>query len=180
MSRIGRMPIPIEKGVEVNISPDNKVVVKGPLGQLERIFDKRMKIKVEDGFIKVERVGESKEVVALHGLTRALINNMVIGVSRGFKKVLEVVGMGYKVELKGKNLQLNVGYSHPVIVKPKEGITFEVQPGNKIIVKGIDKQKVGEQAAEIRAIRKPEPYKGKGIRYEGEWIRKKAGKAGVV
>jgi len=180
MSRVGKMPIEIEKGVEVNMFPDNKVVVKGPLGSLERVFDKRMKITISDFKIKIERKGDNKEEMALHGLTRALLNNMVIGVHRGFQKVLQVVGTGYKVNLQGKNLVLNIGFSHPVIIEPKEGITFSVLPVNKIVVKGIDKQKVGEQAAEIRMIRKPEPYKGKGIRYENEWVRKKAGKTGVV
>ncbi len=180
MSRVGKMPIKIEKGIEVNILPDNKVVVKGPLGVMERTFDRKIKIVREDDNIKVVRKGDSKEEMALHGLTRALLNNMVVGVHRGFQKVLQIVGTGYKVNLQGKNLVLNIGFSHPVVVEPKGGITFSVLPGNKIVVKGIDKQKVGEQAAEIRMIRKPEPYKGKGIRYENEWVRKKAGKTGVV
>lgn len=180
MSRIGKMPIKIEKGIEVNISQDNRVVVKGPLGVMERTFDRRIEIVRENDIVKVIRKGESKEEIAMHGLTRALLNNMIVGVHHGFQKVLQIVGTGYKVNLQGKNLILNIGFSHPVVVEPKEGISFEVLPGNKIVVKGIDKQKVGEQAAEIRMFRRPEPYKGKGIRYEGEWVRKKAGKTGVV
>ena len=178
MSRIGRMPIPVPEGVEVQIE-DNLVTVKGPKGQLQQGFHPDMRIAMEDRNIVVTRPTDSAQHRALHGLTRALLANMVEGVSRGYTKELVIEGVGYRADLQDKNLVVSVGYSHPVAVTPPPGITFEVPRGNRnILVHGIDKQLVGEVAAKIRSLRPPEPYKGKGIAYAGERIRRKAGKAG--
>ena len=177
MSRIGKLPIKVPSGVEVKVS-GAKVSVKGPKGQLEREFNPGMKIEVKDGQAVVTRPSDSRTDRALHGLTRALLNNMVVGVSEGFVRQLNLVGVGYKVDLKGKNLQLQLGFSHPVNYPPPQGIEFEVDSkANTIKVKGIDKQKVGQASAEIREFRPPEPYKGKGVMYADERIRRKAGKA---
>lgn len=181
MSRIGRMPIAIPKGVEVTIEPGNLVTVKGPKGVLRRNLPADMQIATEDGQIVVRRPSDARHHRALHGLTRALLANMVTGVSEGFRKDLEIVGVGYRAELQGQKLVLSLGYSHPVEVEPPEGITFEVERGGrKFSVLGIDKELVGEVAAKIRAKRPPEPYKGKGIRYAGEYVRMKAGKGGKI
>ena len=174
MSRIGKMPIAIPSGVEVTIDGDT-VTVKGSKGELTRTFSDLMTIKEEDGL--VERPDDSREAKAQHGLTRTLIANMIEGVSQGFSKKLVLVGVGYRAALKGSDLELQLGYSHPVIVKAPENITFEVPTQTEIIVSGISKEQVGQVAANIRAWRKPEPYKGKGIRYEGEYVRRKLGKA---
>lgn len=180
MSRIGRMPIPLPKGVNVDID-GSKVVVKGSKGTLEQSFRPEMTVRLEDGVIYVDRPSDGREHRAFHGLTRSLLNNMVVGVSEGFKRRLEVEGVGYRAEMEGGNLVLNVGYSHPVIIEPPENVQFEAENrGKLIIVSGIDKQVVGEISAKIRKVRPPEPYKGKGIRYEGEHVRRKAGKAGKV
>lgn len=178
MSRIGRMPIPVPSGVEVQIE-DSLVTVKGPKGQLQQQFHPDMRIVMEDGNIVVTRPTDSAKHRALHGLTRALLANMVEGVSRGYTKELVIEGVGYRADLQDRNLVVSVGYSHPVVVTPPAGISFEVPRGNRgILVHGIDKQLVGEVAAKIRSLRPPEPYKGKGIAYAGERIRRKAGKAG--
>ena len=177
MSRIGRMPIDIPAGVNVTLK-DSTLSVKGAKGTLEKEFHKDMKIKVEDGKILVERPSDLKEHKALHGLTRTLINNMVVGVTQGFEKALEINGVGYRAQKQVKKLVLNLGYSHPVEMDDPEGITTEVPAPNKIIVKGADKEKVGTHAANIRAVREPEPYLGKGIKYSDEVIRRKEGKAG--
>jgi len=180
VSRIGRMPVPIPDKVDVEIK-GQKVRVKGPLGELERTFVPEMTITSEEGELRVARPSDEPKVRALHGLTRALLNNMVVGVSEGFEKNLEVQGVGYRPELQGTTLVLNVGYSHPVRVEPPDGITFEVDDRARTIkVKGADKEVVGRMAADIRKVRPPEPYKGKGIRYVGEYVRRKAGKAGKV
>lgn len=180
MSRIGQMPIPLPQGVTVAIKK-NTVVVKGPKGELSRTFDPGMQIKLEDNWVVVQRSTDQRRHRALHGLTRALLNNMVAGVSQGFTRRLEIVGVGYRAELQGSNLVLNVGYSHPVVIEPPPGIAFEVEKGYRsLVVSGIDKELVGEMAARIRRVRPPEPYKGKGIRYEGEFVRRKAGKAGKI
>ncbi len=180
MSRIGRLPIPIPQGVDVRID-GLTVTVKGPKGQLTQTFPEGVTIAVEDGKIVVRRVSDNRRHKAFHGLTRALLANMVEGVTKGFEKKLEIEGVGYRAELQGQELVLWVGYSHPVRIQPLPGITFEVdKSGRNITVKGIDKQVVGEMAARIRRVRPPEPYKGKGIRYAGEVIRRKAGKAGKV
>jgi large subunit ribosomal protein L6 len=176
MSRIGRRPIVIPEGVEVQVDGP-RVSVRGPKGSLEQTFHPDMRIVLEDGVVRVERPTDQGFHRALHGLTRSLIANMVEGVTRGFEKRLEVVGVGYRASLRGPDLELMVGYSHPVVYRAPPGIEFEVPAPNRIVVRGIDKQQVGEVAAEIRRIRKPEPYKGKGIRYEGEQVRRKAGKA---
>jgi len=178
MSRIGKRPIPVPAGVEVQIE-GNRVRVKGPKGQLEKNLHPDMIIKYEEGRLLVERPSDNKLHRSLHGLTRTLLNNMVAGVTNGFQKNLELVGVGYRASKQGKKLVLAVGYSHPVEIEPDEGLEIEVPAPNKIIVKGVDKEKVGALAAVIRAVREPEPYKGKGIRYEGEYIRRKAGKAGA-
>ena len=178
MSRIGRMPIAVPAGVTVDIAENNKVTVKGPKGTLERVLPKEMIIKLENGEIVVTRPNELKKMKSLHGLTRTLINNMVVGVTEGFQKELELIGVGYRAQLQGKKLVLNVGYSHPVEFTPEEGVEIEVPSNTKVIVKGYDKQKVGELAANIRGVRPPEPYKGKGIRYVDEFVRRKEGKTG--
>ncbi|HHW45925.1 MAG TPA: 50S ribosomal protein L6 [Clostridiales bacterium] len=177
MSRIGRKPIAVPAGVDVKIS-GNEVTVKGPKGTLTSQFHKDMKITLENNEITVSRPSDDKEHRALHGLTRTLISNMVEGVTKGFTKELEVVGVGYRVAKQGKDLVMNLGYSHQVIMPEVPGITIDVPAANKIVVSGADKQLVGHVAAEIRSKRPPEPYKGKGIRYAGEYIRLKAGKAG--
>jgi len=180
VSRIGRMPVTIPKGVTVEIQ-DNQVTVKGPKGQLARNFHPEMRIEKQNGELRVNRPSDAPSHRSLHGLTRALLANMVQGVSEGFRKNLEIEGVGYRADVQGANLILNVGYSHPVQIKPPAGITFSVDKSGKVVtVEGIDKEMVGEIAAQIRRIRKPEPYKGKGIRYAGEQIRHKAGKAGKV
>lgn len=177
MSRIGRLPVAIPEGVTVNVAEGNKVTVKGPKGTLERVLPEEMTIKVEDGHVVVTRPNDLKRMKSLHGLTRTLISNMVTGVHEGFTKVLEVNGVGYRCAKSGKKLTLNLGYSHPVEMVDPEGVEAVVD-GNKITVKGIDKEKVGQYAAEIRDKRRPEPYKGKGIKYETEVIRRKVGKTG--
>jgi large subunit ribosomal protein L6 len=179
MSRIGKLPVAIPQGVTVNINK-NEVTVKGPKGQLSRTFLPEIDIKQEDGHIVVTRHSDHRTHRAKHGLTRALLNNMVVGVSTGFKRELEIEGVGYRAAVQGKNLVLTVGYSHPVVIEPPEGVSFDVpdRAGRQLVVAGIDKEIVGEIAARIRRVRPPEPYKGKGIRYAGEQIRRKAGKAG--
>jgi large subunit ribosomal protein L6 len=176
MSRIGRTPIPVPSGVEVSIDKSH-VVVKGPKGELSRDIVPDISVRKEEGQLVVERPTDAGRHRALHGLTRTLIANMVTGVNEGFSKTLEIVGVGYRAQLKGSDLEIAVGYSHPVTIKPPDGITFEVPMPTRIHVRGIDKQQVGEIAAEIRDVRKPEPYKGKGIRYADEYVRRKAGKA---
>jgi len=181
VSRIGRMPIALPKGVEVKVEPGNLVTVKGPKGTLTRALHPDMQIEVAGGQVVVRRPSDARHHRALHGLTRALLANMVTGVSEGFRKELEIVGVGYRAELQGRKLVLSLGFSHPVEVEPPEGIAFEVdRSGRKFSVLGIDKELVGEVAAKIRAKRPPEPYKGKGIRYVGEYVRMKAGKGGKV
>ena len=175
MSRIGRRPIPVPAGVSVAIDP-GRVMVNGPLGELTQDVPARMKIEQSDGVITVTRPTERGDDRALHGLTRTLIANMVEGVTKGFEKRLELQGVGYRAALQGTDLRLDVGYSHPVVLKARQGITFEVPTPTEIIVKGVDKQQVGQTAAEVRKVRPPEPYKGKGIRYEGEFVRRKVGK----
>ncbi|GLI51073.1 50S ribosomal protein L6 [Tepidanaerobacter syntrophicus] len=178
MSRIGKMPVDIPNGVEVAIN-GNQITVKGPKGSLSRVLHKDMIIKKEDSKIIVERPSDEKNHRALHGLTRSLINNMVMGVVNGFEKRLALEGVGYRAAKQGDKLVLTVGYSHPVEFDPPEGIEFEVPAANRIVVKGIDKDLVGQIAANIRAVREPEPYKGKGIRYENEVVRRKEGKTGA-
>jgi large subunit ribosomal protein L6 len=175
MSRIGKQPIEVPSGVTVTIEP-TRVSVAGPLGVLAQQVPPRMKIEHADGHVVVTRPTERGEDRALHGLTRTLVANMVEGVTKGFEKKLEIQGVGYRAMLKGSDLELNVGYSHPVTIKPRTGISFEVPTPTQIVVKGTDKQQVGQTAAEIRKVRPPEPYKGKGIRYEGEYVRRKVGK----
>ena len=177
MSRIGKKPIEIPAGVTVT-NNNNTVTVKGPKGELTRSFNADIEIKVEENIITVSRPSDAKEHRALHGTTRALLSNMVEGVSKGFEKSLELIGVGYRAQKQGKKLVLNVGYSHPVEIEPEEGIEVEVPANTKIIVKGTDKERVGALAANIRDVRPPEPYKGKGIRYEGEFVRRKEGKTG--
>ena len=176
MSRIGKHPIPVPAGVEVSIE-GNHIHVKGAKGELDYDFNEMMNVVLEDGQIVVTRPDDSRQAKSFHGLTRTLIANMVEGVSNGFQKKLELVGVGYRAALKGSNLEMQLGYSHPVVVEPPAGITFEVPDQTHIVVNGADKQQVGETAAVIRKWRKPEPYKGKGIRYEGEVVRRKLGKA---
>ena len=176
MSRIGKQPIEIPGGVEIAVD-GTRVSVKGPRGTLERAFHPEVRIVKDEGEIRVERVAEDGFHRSLHGLTRTLIANMVEGVTKGYERSLEIVGVGYRAVAKGKDIELQVGYSHPVTVTCPEGIEFDVPSPTKIVVRGNDKEQVGEVAAKIRKIRKPEPYKGKGIRYEGEYVRKKAGKA---
>lgn len=177
MSRIGKLPVNIPDGVQVNLQ-DNKLTVKGPKGELQRQLHEEMAINIEDGQIVVTRPSDDKKHRALHGLTRALIFNMVEGVTNGYQRGLELVGVGYRAQLQGKKLVLQVGYSHPVEFEPGKDMSIEVPAQNKIIIKGIDKEQVGALAANIRAVREPEPYKGKGIKYEGEIIKRKAGKTG--
>jgi large subunit ribosomal protein L6 len=165
----------VPAGVNISVDP-GRVMVNGPLGELQQQVSPRMKISHEDGTITVERPTERNEDRALHGLTRTLIANMVEGVTKGFEKRLEIQGVGYRAAMRGTDLELNVGYSHSVVVKPRAGISFDVPQPTTVVVKGTDKQMVGQTAAEIRAVRKPEPYKGKGIRYEGEYVRRKVGK----
>lgn len=176
MSRIGNKAITIPSGVEVTISASNEVTVKGPKGTLTRQFNPILGLKIEDGVLTVSRPNEEKHTKQLHGTTRALIFNMVTGVSEGYKKHLELVGIGFKAAVSGQKLTLNIGYSHPVVFDAEEGLKVECPTVNEVIVSGIDKQRVGELAANIRATRKPEPYKGKGIRYKGEHVRRKEGK----
>ena len=176
MSRIGRQPIEIPSGVTVEVSPGGNVTVSGPLGTLEQRVPARMQIAQEDGVVTVTRPTERGEDRALHGLTRTLIANMVEGVTKGYEKRLEIQGVGYRAALRGPSLELNVGFSHSVTKDAPPGITFEVPTPTEIVVKGADKQQVGQIAAEVRRIRPPEPYKGKGIRYQGEYVRRKVGK----
>ena len=179
MSRIGRAPIAIPAGVEIKVEDNNVVTVKGPKGTLTQQFNPNMAIAVEGAELKVTRPNDAKENRALHGLTRTLIHNMVVGVTDGFKKELDVNGVGYRVAKEGSNLVMNLGYSHQVIVSEVEGITIEVPSPNKIIIRGCDKEAVGQFAAEVREKRPPEPYKGKGIKYTNETIRRKVGKTGA-
>jgi large subunit ribosomal protein L6 len=175
MSRVGKNPIPVPKGVTVKID-GSKVTVKGPKGEMSQSFSPEVGIAMEDGHVVVRRESDIGRIRALHGLTRALIANMVTGTSTGFRRVLEMVGVGYKAELMGKRLNLTVGYSHPILITPPPGIAFIVENPTRFAIEGINKELVGEMAARVRKLRPPEPYKGKGIRYEGEQIRRKAGK----
>ena len=177
MSRIGRLPIDTPTGVTVSVD-GRAVAVKGPKGELSITVARPIEVSVEDNQVVVTRPDDERESRSLHGLTRTLINNNIIGVTQGYTKGLEVVGTGYRVQQKGSNIEFALGFSHPVLVEPPAGITFTVEGNNKVTVSGIDKQAVGETAANIRKIRKPEPYKGKGVRYAGEVVRRKAGKAG--
>ncbi|HEY8482156.1 MAG TPA: 50S ribosomal protein L6 [Spirillospora sp.] len=177
MSRIGRAPITVPSNVEVTIN-GREVTVKGPKGTLSHTVAEPIEVHKDGDTVRVTRPNDINKVRGLHGLTRTLINNMVIGVTEGYKKTLVIQGVGYRVAAKGKNLEFNLGYSHPIVVEPPEGITFRVEKPTQLVVEGIDKQKVGEVAANIRKLRKPDPYKGKGVRYEGEHIRRKVGKAG--
>lgn len=180
MSRIGRMPVEVPEKVDVEVE-GNRVRVEGPLGELERTFREELTIKLEDGEVHVARDSDEPKIRALHGLTRSLIYNMVLGVSEGFEKRLEVHGVGYRPSKQGEDLVLNVGYSNPVVITPPGGITFDVdERAREICVHGPDKELVGQVAADVRKVRPPEPYKGKGIRYVGEYVRRKAGKAGKV
>ena len=179
MSRIGRAPISIPAGVEIKLEDNNIVTVKGPKGTLTRQFKPSMAITMEEGVLHVARPNDAKENRALHGLTRTLLHNMVVGVTDGFKKELDVNGVGYRVAKEGSKLVMNLGYSHQVVMEEIEGITIEVPSPNKIVIHGCDKQKVGQFAAEVREKRPPEPYKGKGIKYTDEVIRRKAGKTGA-
>lgn len=177
MSRIGKKPIEIPSGVELKLDK-NTVTVKGPKGELKESFDKDMILKLEDGVLTVERPNDNKRIRALHGLTRTLIYNMIIGVTEGYKKELEIIGTGYRAAKKGNVLSLNLGFSHPLDLEDPEGINVEVPAPNSIIISGTDKQKVGAYAAYIRRFREPEPYKGKGVKYSDEHIRRKVGKTG--
>ena len=178
MSRIGKLPIQVPAGVTVTIADDNTVTVKGPKGELSQKVNKDITVAQDNGVLTVSRPSDSKPHRAMHGLYRALIHNMVTGVTNGFEQVLLMEGVGYRAQAEGSKLTLNVGYSHPVVIDAPKSITFETPAATRIVVKGIDKQEVGAIAADIRAIRKPEPYLGKGIRYENEHIRRKEGKAG--
>lgn len=178
MSRIGKLPITIPAGVTITVSDDNTVTVKGPKGQLSEKISPRIKVSMDAGILKVERPTDEKEDRSLHGLSRTLINNMVVGTTKGFEKKLEINGTGYRAQKNGNKLVLNVGYSHPVEFEECDGITFDVPAPNRITVQGIDKQKVGQIAADVRAVREPEPYKGKGIKYDYEVIIRKEGKTG--
>jgi large subunit ribosomal protein L6 len=180
MSRIGRKPIPVPSSVAVQVGEDNLITVKGPKGELQRRLHPDMIVEQADGQVVVKRPSDERMHRALHGLTRTLIDNMVVGVTQGYKKDLEIVGVGYRALKEGNVLVLQVGYSHPVRHDPPAGITYQVEGTNRVSVQGIDKELVGEEAARIRRVRKPEPYKGKGIRYAGERVRRKAGKAGKV
>jgi large subunit ribosomal protein L6 len=179
MSRIGRKPIPILKGVEVEQN-DGRIRITGPKGELTTQLHPAINVEVKENELRVSTSGEDKEQSALHGLWRALLNNMVRGVVEGYQKKLEIVGVGYRAEIKGSKLQLQVGYSHPIVFAPPEGIKLEAPTPTNIVVSGVDRQLVGQVAAKIRSFRPPEPYKGKGIKYEGEYIRKKAGKAAAA
>ena len=178
MSRIGNLPIAVPAGVTVTIADDNTVTVKGPKGELSQKVNKDMTVRMEDGHILVERPSDAKQHRAMHGLYRSLIHNMVEGVTNGFSKTLELVGVGYRASAENNTLTINIGYSHPVIMKAPDHVTYETPNANTIVVKGIDKQQVGALAADIREVRKPEPYHGKGIRYHGEYVPHKEGKAG--
>ena len=175
MSRIGKQPIELPAGVSVALDP-GRVMVNGPLGELTQTVPQRIKVEQREGELVVTRPTERGDDRALHGLTRTLVANMVEGVTKGFERRLEIQGVGYRAALRGTDLELNVGFSHPVVVQPRQGISFEVPTPTEVVVKGIDKQQVGQTAAEVRAVRPPEPYKGKGIRYEGEYVRRKVGK----
>ena len=179
MSRIGRLPIAVPSGVDVKID-GRHLTVKGPKGELSRELHPDMTVGRDDGNLVVSRPSEQKHHRQLHGLTRTLVNNMVVGVTTGYRKGLEITGVGYRASLVGRKLQLNLGYSHPIEIDPPSGITFELENPTRLAVVGIDKELVGEIAARVRATRKPEPYKGKGVRYAGEYIRRKAGKAGKI
>jgi len=179
MSRIGRAPITVPAGVEVKITDGNHITVKGPKGTLERQLDPHMSLELEGNVLHVKRPNDEKQNRALHGLTRSLLNDMVVGVTEGFSKTLEIQGVGYRAAKEGKNLVMNLGYSHQVIVPETEDIQIEVPDANHVVIKGIDKQKVGQFAADTRKKRPPEPYKGKGIRYQGEVVRIKEGKTGA-
>ena len=179
MSRIGRAPITVPAGVEVKVDENNHITVKGPKGTLERDLVPQMNIELGEGVIRVTRPDDSKENRSLHGLTRTLVDNMVVGVTQGFEKKLEINGVGYRAVKEGKNLVLNIGYSHQVTVSENDDIQIDVPDANHIVIKGIDKQKVGQFAAEVRGKRPPEPYKGKGIKYDYEVIRRKEGKTGA-
>jgi large subunit ribosomal protein L6 len=178
MSRIGRKPVVVPAGVEITVDANNVVTVKGPKGQLSEEISKLIKVEVKEGEVEVTRSSDAREERAQHGLARTLINNMVIGVTQGFEKKLQLVGVGYKAEKKGNKLVMNLGYSHPVEMEDPAGITTEVPDATTVVVKGMDKAQVGNYSANIRAWRKPEPYKGKGIKYDGEVIRRKEGKTG--
>jgi large subunit ribosomal protein L6 len=175
LSRIGKKPIEIPKGVTIS-QKENVINVKGPKGELQQQVHSNLKVEINNGEVVVLRPDDSKENKSLHGLTRALIQNMVLGVDESYKKTLEIVGVGYRAELKGKNLLLNLGYSHPIYFMPPEGVTIETPSQTQVVISGVDKQLVGQVAAKIRSFRKPEPYKGKGIKYSDEHIRRKAGK----
>ena len=177
MSRIGRMPVTVPTGVDVTID-GREVLVKGPKGTLRHTVAAPIEVAKNDGVLTVTRPNDEGEVRALHGLSRSLIANMITGVTDGYSKTLEIVGVGYRVQAKGKDLEFSLGYSHPVVVVPPDGITYRVEAPTRFVVEGIDKQQVGEIAANIRKLRKPDPYKGKGVRYQGELIRRKVGKAG--
>ncbi len=178
MSRVGKKPIEVPADVTVTIGDNNVVTVKGPKGELTRSFNKDIAIVLEDNVVTLSRPSESKEHRTIHGTTRALLANMILGTSQGFERVLELVGVGYRAQLQGEKLVLNVGYSHPVEFTPEDGLSVEVPANTKVIIKGIDKERVGALASNIRQVRPPEPYKGKGIRYEGEKVRRKEGKTG--
>jgi large subunit ribosomal protein L6 len=178
MSRVGKKPIEVPANVTVTVAEGNVVTVKGPKGEMTRTFNKDINIALEDNVLTLTRPSESKEHRTIHGTTRALLANMVLGTSQGFERVLELVGVGYRAQLQGNKLVLNVGYSHPVEFTPEEGLTVEVPANTRVVVKGIDKERVGALASNIRQVRPPEPYKGKGIRYEGEKVRRKEGKTG--
>ncbi|MEW8955385.1 50S ribosomal protein L6 [Clostridium sp.] len=178
MSRVGRLPVAIPNGVTVTVTPENVVTVKGPKGELTKAMSTEINIAIENNEVVVTRPSDHKTHRSLHGLTRALINNMVKGVTEGYQKTLDLVGVGYRAQLQGKKLVMNLGFSHPVEIEPEEGVTFEVPATTQVLVKGIDKEKVGDAAADIRSWRKPEPYKGKGIKYSNEVIRRKEGKTG--
>jgi large subunit ribosomal protein L6 len=179
MSRIGKAPITVPAGVEITVSENNHITVKGPKGTLERTIVPQMKLSTENGVLTVERPDDSKENRSLHGLSRTLINNMVVGVTQGFEKKLEINGVGYRAVKDGKNLVMNLGYSHQIVIPETEDIQIDVPDANHIVIKGIDKQKVGQFAAEVRGKRPPEPYKGKGVKYDYEVIRRKEGKTGA-
>lgn len=178
MSRIGKLPITIPAGVTVDVSADNTVTVKGPKGTLAQKVNRDITMKMESGVLTLSRPSDSKPHKSMHGLYRSLVNNLVLGVTNGFSKTLELVGTGYRAQVQGKTLTINIGYSHPVVFEAPQNITFETPTPNKIVVSGIDKQVVGNLAADIRAVRKPEPYLGKGIKYDNEIIRRKEGKTG--